>query len=762
MSAVALNISPGPQPSSLEAARDPGRQPSGAFSFSSILKGMDQQDAPSNGSGSPVGAVASAENAPASQVGTTEKPTTASDPFSIEAGLAALGYGQFDESGGSLAAGSAPASSEIPGPTAASSAASPANRNMAPSGPATTRNPSSIEAVLAALGYGPSDASEPSSSPVAASPGAPSQTVGASGPAQMAVLAALGYGPSDASEPFSSPVAASPGAPSQSVGASGPAQKAVAAPTGQAGLSSRTVAAPAPPAGSSSDIASGQDATPVDSTATSDPQSTGATPPALAYNASETPPGARSGPVSPGSGASGEAQKRVVAAQRQAASIGRINPTTSPLSLGPVSQVAITSDRTQSGGVGSQGGASSPARTNPGLATLGSGASDTAQGAPSSMLVPQDIVSLAAVQGMASQGAASPAPVSQGVVSGDVGASVATQKAATVPQYPTGPVSRQDSNLAALSGAADIASPLVANVTDAVSNAAAANPLTADPSLGLQSLQSRTHLAMTNALPVRTTGSERSAAASTSAPAIAAAAASSTSPATTAQPVGGEPVAPRPAPAQTSPVAVDATAATAPISPASSLAVAGPGIDPGSSGLASIPLSGFADFVADQASSLTSPSPASAPTASAAAPQAVKELEISLDPANLGAVSVKMRLANGKLSIVIGVSNSSTLAAIENERGAIAERLGSTQQPLENLVIMSRQPSNESSQDFAQTASGGNDASDQGSPSHAKSNDNSSSAQRGDGGFARGRNDAPAANGSTEPASGGGPRALLV
>jgi flagellar hook-length control protein FliK len=68
----------------------------------------------------------------------------------------------------------------------------------------------------------------------------------------------------------------------------------------------------------------------------------------------------------------------------------------------------------------------------------------------------------------------------------------------------------------------------------------------------------------------------------------------------------------------------------------------------------------------------------------------VKELAIELDPADLGAVSLKMRLTNGKLSVVIGVSNSSTLAAIENERGAIALKLGANQQPLQDLIIRSQ------------------------------------------------------------------------
>ncbi len=68
--------------------------------------------------------------------------------------------------------------------------------------------------------------------------------------------------------------------------------------------------------------------------------------------------------------------------------------------------------------------------------------------------------------------------------------------------------------------------------------------------------------------------------------------------------------------------------------------------------------------------------PASA--AGAGTAQAVKELQIDLDPADLGAVSVTMRLAEGKLSIVMEVATPSTLKAIEGERDAIADRLGLT------------------------------------------------------------------------------------
>ncbi len=106
---------------------------------------------------------------------------------------------------------------------------------------------------------------------------------------------------------------------------------------------------------------------------------------------------------------------------------------------------------------------------------------------------------------------------------------------------------------------------------------------------------------------------------------------------------------------------------------------------------APIGLDQLPSFVADQSSAFIAQATAApAPRVTAAsAPGAVKELEIALDPADLGAVTLKMRLANGKLSVEIGVCNPSTLTAIAHERDAIADRLSSSAQPLENLVIRS-------------------------------------------------------------------------
>jgi flagellar hook-length control protein FliK len=288
---------------------------------------------------------------------------------------------------------------------------------------------------------------------------------------------------------------------------------------------------------------------------------------------------------------------------------------------------------------------------------------------------------------------------------------------------------------------------------------AAANPLAADPSLGLQSLQSRTHLAMTGAIRIRTSGAEPRATTSTGSRSV-----STPTQSPSAMPNAasdGDPPERAPAPSANSPVDARAGGSKAPNSPG--IMVAGAGADPGSSAPAPIPLGRLADFVAEQAGSLTvqNPSTTNSPSSSATAPQAVKELEISLDPANLGAVSVKMRLANGKLSVVIGASSSTTLAAIENERDAISARLGSTQQPLESLVIRFQEVPNEASQDFAQTSSGGNDASDQTNSGQAGSNRDSSGAQRG-GGFARGRSDPSPGGGSAGSGAGGGTGALLV
>ena len=113
----------------------------------------------------------------------------------------------------------------------------------------------------------------------------------------------------------------------------------------------------------------------------------------------------------------------------------------------------------------------------------------------------------------------------------------------------------------------------------------------------------------------------------------------------------------------------------------------------------SLPVSGLADFIAGEAESMSaSPSADGSSGAAAATPQTpgaskVKELVISLEPENLGKMSLRLRLTNGKLSVSIGVANQQTLAALEGESGAIASRLAGGQQSLESLTIHAQEGS---------------------------------------------------------------------
>ncbi len=125
-------------------------------------------------------------------------------------------------------------------------------------------------------------------------------------------------------------------------------------------------------------------------------------------------------------------------------------------------------------------------------------------------------------------------------------------------------------------------------------------------------------------------------------------------------------------------------------------------------------------FIADQASALASESTpeaaAAAPTSPAKAAQAVKELQIALDPADLGQMTLKLRLAGGKLSVTIGVANPQTLAAIEDDRALIAARLGAGDSGLEDLLIQ-RQVAGAPPTETGQTHGFANDSDSQSSSS---------------------------------------------
>ena len=73
---------------------------------------------------------------------------------------------------------------------------------------------------------------------------------------------------------------------------------------------------------------------------------------------------------------------------------------------------------------------------------------------------------------------------------------------------------------------------------------------------------------------------------------------------------------------------------------------------------------------------------ASGPGAASTAPP-VREIDVDLSPGGLEDVSMTMRLAGDRLSVVVRAGSSQTLSSIEGARDAIADRLAAIGQPLE-------------------------------------------------------------------------------
>ena len=75
--------------------------------------------------------------------------------------------------------------------------------------------------------------------------------------------------------------------------------------------------------------------------------------------------------------------------------------------------------------------------------------------------------------------------------------------------------------------------------------------------------------------------------------------------------------------------------------------------------------------------------------AAGSAPSAppIREIDVDLSPGGLEDVSMTMRLAGDKLSVVIRAASSQTLGSIEGARDAIADRMAAIGQPLDSLVV---------------------------------------------------------------------------
>jgi hypothetical protein len=74
-------------------------------------------------------------------------------------------------------------------------------------------------------------------------------------------------------------------------------------------------------------------------------------------------------------------------------------------------------------------------------------------------------------------------------------------------------------------------------------------------------------------------------------------------------------------------------------------------------------------------------------TASTSSASPVREIDVDLSPGGLEDVSMTMRLAGDKLSVVIRAASSQTLGSIEGARDAIADRMAAIGQPLDSLIV---------------------------------------------------------------------------
>jgi hypothetical protein len=81
--------------------------------------------------------------------------------------------------------------------------------------------------------------------------------------------------------------------------------------------------------------------------------------------------------------------------------------------------------------------------------------------------------------------------------------------------------------------------------------------------------------------------------------------------------------------------------------------------------------------------------PRASALAAGAAPSTppIREIDVDLSPGGLEDVSMTMRLAGDKLSVVIRAASSQTLNSIEGARDAIADRMAAIGQPLDSLIF---------------------------------------------------------------------------
>jgi flagellar hook-length control protein FliK len=168
----------------------------------------------------------------------------------------------------------------------------------------------------------------------------------------------------------------------------------------------------------------------------------------------------------------------------------------------------------------------------------------------------------------------------------------------------------------------------------------------------------------------------------------------------------------RPAGGQPAPGGQAATAASA-----AGTAQVAPGAT-SANGVPLVQIGQLADFVAGAAGAMDSQSgdasglAKAGDGASAASMAPVKELDVQLNPKSLGALSIQMRLSNGKLNITINAENADTLKLVGNVRGAISDRLKSLNFSVESITV--------NALDMAASTGASGEAAQSGTPGHGE------------------------------------------
>jgi hypothetical protein len=103
----------------------------------------------------------------------------------------------------------------------------------------------------------------------------------------------------------------------------------------------------------------------------------------------------------------------------------------------------------------------------------------------------------------------------------------------------------------------------------------------------------------------------------------------------------------------------------------------------------SAPFAAGASFEPDASATKAARVDVARPATALAAPSAqpIKEIDVDLSSGGLEDVSMTMRLAGDRLSVVIRAASSQTLGSIEGARDAITDRMAAIGQPLDSLIV---------------------------------------------------------------------------